>query len=83
MAKISTPFRVIVAALVGSVEVRRSAFRRVAPGVYPVAAIGMLPGVEIVLVQRAPALVFRMGHAEFAVGRGVGGARARAARVEH
>lgn len=31
------------------------------------AAIGVLPGVEIVLVQRAPAFVFRLGHAEFAV----------------
>jgi Fe2+ transport system protein FeoA len=31
------------------------------------AAIGVLPGVEVVLVQRSPAFVFRMGHAEFAV----------------
>ncbi len=31
------------------------------------AAIGVLPGVEVVLVQRAPAFVLRMGHAEFAV----------------
>ncbi len=31
------------------------------------AALGVLPGVEVVLVQRSPAFVFRMGHAEFAV----------------
>ena len=31
------------------------------------AALGVLPGVAIVLVQRSPAFVFRMGHAEFAV----------------
>ncbi len=31
------------------------------------AAIGVLPGVGLVLVQRSPAFVFRIGHAEFAV----------------
>lgn len=31
------------------------------------AAIGVLPGIEVVLVQRSPAFVLRMGHAEFAV----------------
>jgi len=31
------------------------------------AAFGVLPGVEIVLLQRSPAFVFRMGYAEFAV----------------
>lgn len=31
------------------------------------AAIGVLPGVELELVQRSPAFVFRTGHAEFAV----------------
>lgn len=31
------------------------------------AAIGVLPGVAVVLVQRSPAFVFRIGHAEFAV----------------
>jgi len=38
-----------------------------APAARTLAAIGVLPGVEIVLVQRSPAFVFRMGHAEFAV----------------
>jgi DtxR family transcriptional regulator, Mn-dependent transcriptional regulator len=31
------------------------------------AAMGVLPGVEVFVVQRYPALVFRIGHAEFAV----------------
>ena len=31
------------------------------------AAIGVLPGIEVVLQQRSPAFVFRMGHADFAV----------------
>jgi ferrous iron transport protein A len=31
------------------------------------AALGVLPGVALVLVQRSPAFVFKMGHAEFAV----------------
>jgi ferrous iron transport protein A len=31
------------------------------------ASIGVLPGIELVLVQRSPAFVFRIGHAEFAV----------------
>ena len=31
------------------------------------AALGVLPGVAVVLVQRSPGFVFRMGHAEFAV----------------
>jgi hypothetical protein len=29
--------------------------------------MGVPPGVELVLLQRMPAFVFRMGHAEFAV----------------
>jgi Fe2+ transport system protein FeoA len=37
------------------------------------AALGVLPGVAIVLVQRSPAFVFRMGHAEFAVDAGLAG----------
>jgi Fe2+ transport system protein FeoA len=31
------------------------------------AALGVLPGVAVTLVQRSPAFVFRIGHAEFAV----------------
>lgn len=31
------------------------------------AALGVLPGAEVVLVQRYPAFVFRIGYAEFAV----------------
>lgn len=31
------------------------------------AALGVLPGVEIELVQRSPVFVFRLGYAEFAV----------------
>jgi ferrous iron transport protein A len=37
------------------------------PAARKLAALGVLPGVGIVLVQRSPAFVFRMGHAEFAV----------------
>lgn len=37
------------------------------PAARKLAALGVLPGVEVVLVQRAPAFVFRIGHAEFAV----------------
>lgn len=37
------------------------------PAARKLAALGVLPGVEIVLVQRSPAFVFRLGHAEFAV----------------
>jgi Fe2+ transport system protein FeoA len=37
------------------------------------AALGVLPGVELVLVQRSPAFVFQMGHAEFAVDAGLAG----------
>jgi len=37
------------------------------------AALGVLPGVEVVLVQRSPAFVFRIGHAEFAVDAGLAG----------
>ena len=40
------------------------------PGGLParkLAAIGVLPGIGVVLLQRSPAFVFRMGHAEFAV----------------
>ena len=35
------------------------------------AAMGVLPGAAIVLVQRTPAYVFRLGHAEFAVDSGL------------
>jgi DtxR family transcriptional regulator, Mn-dependent transcriptional regulator len=31
------------------------------------AAMGVLPGAELRMVQRYPAYVFRIGHAEFAV----------------
>lgn len=31
------------------------------------AALGVLPGIELVLVQRSPAFVFRIGYAELAV----------------
>lgn len=37
------------------------------PAARTLAAIGVLPGVAVVLVQRSPAFVFRVGHAEFAV----------------
>ncbi|MBI2403138.1 MAG: FeoA domain-containing protein, partial [Gemmatimonadetes bacterium] len=30
-------------------------------------ALGVLPGVEVTLLQRYPAFVMRIGHAEFAV----------------
>jgi ferrous iron transport protein A len=30
-------------------------------------ALGVLPGTELILVQRAPAFVFQVGHAELAV----------------
>jgi DtxR family Mn-dependent transcriptional regulator len=33
------------------------------------AALGVLPGVELELIQRYPAFVFRIGYAEFAVDR--------------
>jgi Fe2+ transport system protein FeoA len=33
------------------------------------AAMGVLPGAELRMVQRSPAFVFRIGHAEFAVDR--------------
>lgn len=32
-------------------------------------ALGVLPGVELTLVQRYPAFVVRIGHAEFALDR--------------
>ena len=35
------------------------------------AAMGVLPGAEVELVQRFPAFVFRIGYAEFAVDAGV------------
>lgn len=31
------------------------------------AALGVLPGIELILVQRSPAFVFRIGYAELAV----------------
>jgi Fe2+ transport system protein FeoA len=31
------------------------------------AALGVLPGTQVLLVQRSPAIVFRMGHAELAL----------------
>jgi DtxR family Mn-dependent transcriptional regulator len=34
-------------------------------------AMGVLPGTEIVLLQRSPVFVFRLGYAEFAVDRGL------------
>ncbi len=34
-------------------------------------AMGVLPGIELRLVQRYPAFVFRLGHAEFAVDAGI------------
>lgn len=37
------------------------------------AAMGVLPGVEIELVQRYPAFVFRLGFSEFAVDEGMAG----------
>ena len=37
------------------------------PAARKLAALGVLPGVAVVLLQRSPAFVFRMGHAEFAV----------------
>ncbi len=37
------------------------------PAARKLAGLGVLPGVEVVLVQRAPAFVFCIGHAEFAV----------------
>ena len=43
------------------------------PAARKLAALGVLPGVEVVLVQRAPAFVFRMGHAEIAVDAGLAG----------
>jgi Fe2+ transport system protein FeoA len=35
------------------------------------AALGILPGVAVVLVQRSPAFVFQIGNAEFAIDRGL------------
>ena len=37
------------------------------PGGRRLAALGILPGVEMLLLQRSPVFVFRIGHAEFAV----------------
>jgi len=37
------------------------------PAARKLAALGVLPGVALVLVQRSPAFVFRIGHSEFAV----------------
>lgn len=37
------------------------------------AAMGVLPGVRLVLVQRYPAFVFRIGHSELAVDGGLAG----------
>lgn len=34
-------------------------------------ALGILPGVGVVLLQRAPVFVFRMGHGEFALDAGL------------
>lgn len=34
-------------------------------------AMGVLPGVQLHLVQRYPAFVFRLGHAEFAIDAGM------------
>ncbi|MBI1967512.1 MAG: ferrous iron transport protein A [Gemmatimonadetes bacterium] len=46
------------------------------------AAMGVLPGATIVLVQRSPVFVFRMGHAELAVD-GALAARIRVRREVH
>jgi DtxR family transcriptional regulator, Mn-dependent transcriptional regulator len=37
------------------------------PSAYKLAAMGVLPGAELRMMQRYPAFVFRIGHAEFAV----------------
>ncbi|HXF96499.1 MAG TPA: FeoA family protein [Gemmatimonadales bacterium] len=37
------------------------------PEALKLAALGVLPGADLVLLQRFPAFVFRIGHAEFAV----------------
>ena len=39
----------------------------------PLAAMGVVPGAELELVQRFPAFVFRIGYAEFAVDEGLAG----------
>ena len=43
------------------------------PAARKLAALGVLPGVQVVLLQRSPAFVFQMGHAEFAVDAGLAG----------
>lgn len=37
------------------------------------AAMGVLPGAELLVVQRYPACIFRIGHAEFAVDQEMAG----------
>ncbi|MBI2073373.1 MAG: ferrous iron transport protein A [Gemmatimonadetes bacterium] len=37
------------------------------PGTAHLVALGVLPGVEVTLLQRYPAFVMRIGHTEFAV----------------
>lgn len=43
------------------------------PAAARLAAMGVLPGAEVELVQRFPAFVFRIGHGEFAVDEGLAG----------
>jgi Fe2+ transport system protein FeoA len=40
-------------------------------GARKLAALGILPGVGVVLLQRTPVFVFRMGHGEFALDAGL------------
>jgi ferrous iron transport protein A len=42
-------------------------------GAAKLAALGVLPGIELVLVQRSPAFVFRIGYAELAVDEALAG----------